>query len=300
MTQSKKVRATMAMLTGLLAFALSLLVTPVTSSYAATASPRQMSYIVIPHPDDEFETWSLVENSSANYKVFIVATRGESSGYCDDAGFYTPEACKAGRLQMFRNYLTQMSYTDPTIPGSFSWTPSVSTYMPSNGVAVSSTRVDVWVDSQGRGAIVAYDLGDGNLTADEVSWAVKTTKNYRTTLGINSYLKNYNLIGAFSNIHNEYGCHIYNHPDHRAVHQAVWNVDFDFSYQAAATCSGDPDADLNKMVTDASWNASFKKPGGAFWNAYGVFVSSHIVPSPGHSQANTFMQYQSFWYRFNG
>lgn len=54
----------------------------------ATAAPGQISYILLPHPDDDYQTWSLVTGSSSNYKVFIHMTRGEQSTYCPPNGAY--------------------------------------------------------------------------------------------------------------------------------------------------------------------------------------------------------------------
>ena len=56
----------------------------------ATAVPAtsktQLQYIVIPHPDDEYEAWSLVEKSAGNYPVFLVMTHGEETSFYDGHG----------------------------------------------------------------------------------------------------------------------------------------------------------------------------------------------------------------------
>ena len=51
----------------------------------------QLNYVVVAHPDDEFASWALIENSSANYNVFITLTRGERTNYCTTFGGYAPD-----------------------------------------------------------------------------------------------------------------------------------------------------------------------------------------------------------------
>ena len=60
------------------------------------ASPDlKIRYIVIPHPDDEFEAWSMVANDTTHYIVFILLTRGEDSSYCDGSGISQLQADRA-------------------------------------------------------------------------------------------------------------------------------------------------------------------------------------------------------------
>ncbi|GAA3588968.1 hypothetical protein GCM10022198_10930 [Klugiella xanthotipulae] len=299
---------------------------PAVTPAVAASAPDKVSYIVIPHPDDEFEAWSLVENSPDNYKVFITVTRGDETGYCTPASQAyqvglekapTPKptdkwtaSCDNARLNSWLSFFTDMSKTDPSIPGSWAAGTTVGPF-PANGTAISrvdgSTTVTdrsakVWVDTQGRGAAIAFNLGDGDLTAAEVTWAVKTVRDNRTALGINSTLPNWNLVTSFAN--SVYGsCAVYTHPDHRAIHESVWNTNFGFGYQAGATCATDPDASRTQLVTAASTNAAFSvntatglRTGAHTWN-YGWLNDTYFAVSR-NAQNSVFMQRQSFWIRW--
>ncbi|MCS5713218.1 hypothetical protein NVV95_01490 [Herbiconiux sp. CPCC 205716] len=48
---------------------------------SASDPPRGTVVVVVPHPDDEFQAWSLLDG----YTVFVVLTRGEQTQYCDPA-----------------------------------------------------------------------------------------------------------------------------------------------------------------------------------------------------------------------
>ena len=62
------------------------------------ASPDlKIRYIVLPHPDDEFEAWSMVAGDTTHYIVFILLTRGEYSRYCDGSGISELQANRAER-----------------------------------------------------------------------------------------------------------------------------------------------------------------------------------------------------------
>ncbi len=45
--------------------------------------PSELSLVVVPHPDDEISSWSMIENTPSDYKVFIDLTQGEDIGSCD-------------------------------------------------------------------------------------------------------------------------------------------------------------------------------------------------------------------------
>jgi len=292
----------------------SAVVTTAPVALASTTSPEQVSYVVLPHPDDEWQAWALIEGSSSNYKVFITLTNGEETRYCDTpyvgawpapnptpAGKWS-QSCADARLNSWTGYLTGMSATDPAIPGDFTYLgvkgpfPSngVTLNTVDNGVTVASDRTArVWLDRQGMGAAIAFDLGDGDLTADEVKWALETVQSNRAVLGINTTLPDYNVLGSFRNSTNP-NCAIYNHSDHTAVHVALWNDDFGVAYRAAATCATDPDASRTKVVTSESASASWASDSKAFQQSYGWLGQYTLSPSQGY----VFMQTQSFWQRY--
>jgi hypothetical protein len=287
------------------------------SPACAVVAPVQMSYVVSPHPDDEWQMWSLIENSSDNYKVFITLTRGEQSTYC--AAPYTGNppsvpnpypngkwsaTCEEARLNSWLGFFTQMSATDPSIPGDWVAQGEKGPF-PSKGVSLrvddgagliqASTGARVWLDAQGRGAAVSFDLGDGDLTAAEVRWAVETVRDNRAALGINSTLPNWNVLGAFANT--QYAnCQIYGHADHTALHDAFWNVDFGAFYQSAASCATDPDGVRTQVVGDNATNTAWG-PAGAFKTQFGWLGNYALTQSQAGS---VFMRTQSFWTRFWG
>lgn len=271
------------------------------------STPKQISYIALPHPDDEFQAWSLLEHTPENYKVFILMTHGEQTRYCDqDAlgishGGKWSDQCERDRVGSFVKFFHQMSLSDSTIPGDFEYLGFKGPF-PANGVQLqrtdegapyaASTQPEVYIDRHNRGALVIFNLGDGDLTPQEVSWAIRTVKNNRENLGIDSTLPNYNLLGSYANKSYE-GCFVYSHPDHLAVHDALYNTNFELNYQAGATCASDPDAMISKSVTPESASAAFGA-GGAFPNNY-AWIGNYRLSS---DQSLLFMTQQSFWQRF--
>lgn len=85
-----------------------------------------LQYIVSPHPDDVFMGWSLVQDSAANYPVFITFTQGESTSKCVGPAPYnitiglwgtfdrsTPAGCKGARMASLNDWLDDQSAADP-------------------------------------------------------------------------------------------------------------------------------------------------------------------------------------------
>ncbi|MBV1848801.1 hypothetical protein [Catellatospora tritici] len=98
---------------------------PTAAAQAITTTKTHIQYFVSPHPDDVFEAWSLVQDSSANYPVFITLTMGEKTGYCStrtlDLG--SPwgtvsitegdlPSCKAARMASLNAWLDDQSAAD--------------------------------------------------------------------------------------------------------------------------------------------------------------------------------------------
>lgn len=260
----------------------------------ANPSPSNVSYVVVPHPDDEWQTWSLVENSPANYKVFIVLTKGEQTGYCNPKW---TTVCADRRVSSLLGFLSQMSQSDATLPGDWTALGTKGEFSPL-GFALSKTdgsgayaaprTADVYLDTQNRGAVVSYDLGDGDLTKDEVTWAIKTTLAQRAALGIDTSLPSYNILGTYYN-KNYPGCGLYTHGDHYSVHQSIYSVNFGVKYQAAATCKSDPETGRTDL-TDVSTNTAAWGAGGAFGSHYGWLADYSLNKVP-------FFSTQSFWIR---
>ncbi|WP_027344138.1 hypothetical protein [Hamadaea tsunoensis] len=91
-----------------------------TPGHAVTTTKTQIQYILSPHPDDVFQAWGLIQDSSANYPVFITLTKGESTGHCTgtrtiDGVAYDltqPSQCKAARMASLNGWLDDQSDAD--------------------------------------------------------------------------------------------------------------------------------------------------------------------------------------------
>jgi hypothetical protein len=286
------------------------------------------SIVTVAHPGDEFQSWSLIENSAANYKIFVVATRGEETNACAPANFgdlqqtnlgelapsptpsgrWTP-SCADARMNSMLDYLTAMSAQDPTVPGSWSAPRDVG---PFPAVGVSLCRDDggtqvcgnaqrsarVWLDTQGRGAVVSWDLGDGDLTQPEVEWALRTTIAERPALGL-PHQRVHNIVGGFAN--RVYGCYLHGAEDSRSVNQTLFRQYFGATYNIAASCSDDPSVSRAATVTNGALNASFGVGSdgrrlGAHSRIYGWQYRTYAAwDAVGQEQLNH--SHQHFWMR---
>lgn len=291
------------------------------------ATPRAVTYTVVPHPDDEFQTWSLIEDTPDQYKVFVVMTQGEQTQYCDaeqyalgyQAGLEAPASplpdgrwgprCAEARTNSLIDYISDMSQTDITIPGDFGAPTTVGPFPAEPGTVCRADgpvctsedhSAQVWVDRQGRGAVVMLNLGDGDLTADEVRWGVATVIANRQVLGLDTVLPNGGIFGSFAN--SRYDCFSYPHPDHIAVHDALWSTDFGAGPQLAATCEDDPSRAIDRRVSDEVTDAGFavddtgRRLGAHTYN-YG-WLSGEYYPVDRDGQSELFTQNQYFWTRF--
>lgn len=293
---------------------------------AAFIKPNKMSYIVVPHPDDEMQAWSLIEDSPDNYHVFVVLTRGEQTSYCSspghDAG--TGEAapdpwpagkwtstCELARENSFLDFLEGMGATDNGLPTDYTYRGSkgpfgaggITLCRYDSGGCVSDRSADVWTSA--LASVVWFNLGDGDLTKEEVTWAIKAVRDNRALLGINSTLPNHNLIGASYWNKSYAGCYVYPHSDHRAVHEALWDIDFNVGYQAVASCESDPDASRTEWVTYAHFDDAFDTSGSTRLGEHVVHYGWLQSGNPGYwrgdysGQDELFHRKQVFWVRFS-
>jgi hypothetical protein len=293
---------------------------------AVEPAPTSIDYIVVPHPDDEFQAWSLIGHDDSTYKIFILATRGEETGFCEPGGYRkglqsglepAPEpvprgkwtrSCEAARLSSWVGYFEQMAGHDPTLPQDLRRRPTAGPFPVDAGPmcrydgsdeCISDTTAEVWVDEAGRGALVAFNLGDGDLTRREVSWAVRMVRANREALGLEK-LPNGDVIGAsFAN--RSYDCFSYPHPDHRAVHEALHDVDFGMGDQIAPTCGDDPEASRSAVVSDTSAEAAFEigpdgERLGAHTKHYG-WLANPYYRLDRQAQRQLFHTHQHFWVR---
>ncbi len=155
-----------------------------------------MRLFLSPHPDDEMEAWAALGQEDA-YTVFVTLTHGEASGYCEPAaarrnlqqdlgerpphpmpaGRYSP-ACAAARIDSWVAFLnlaakvTPAADTGPVTGTVLTLGPVAGVPQPQNPHApLGATKAQAWIGPDG--ARLALDLGDGNLTQDEVRWAVR-------------------------------------------------------------------------------------------------------------------------------
>ena len=219
----------------------------VTGPVGAVRSPTttlQIVYVVVPHPDDEFEAWALVEDSADNYPVFVLCTHGEWTSLADGHGYQgglgerlpQPQpwgrpgssTVRAQRLDSWHAFLDGMADLDPHLDrglvhaGDFDDGPS---------------RFSLWVGE--RSARVVFDGGDGRLTPEFVTAALQRTRALRRThLPVQ---REYAVVGAaYLNV--GYRGFRYAHPDHRAVHEALWHTDQGVpGPQWCRTATADPD-----------------------------------------------------------
>ena len=291
-------------------------------------------YVVVPHPDDEFQAWSLIENKSSEYKVFVSLTRGEGTRFCEPenmeealqedlgevrpypspAGKRTP-SCEMARSASLIGFLEQMSLTDDTIPGDFG---SMKTYAVQHEGDVEPCRPDsvkegeqdcsatarevrVWLDQEGRGAVLVFNLGDGDLSQEEAQWAVEAVLEEGHEWGIPSGGLPPTLIAGFSNYDSD-KCYRYKHGDHYATERALYDVDYGVGAQLGATCFADPRRSLTAVVSSKAVRAAFQvEEDGQRTGAHGVhygWLHAETYPIAHWRQSSLFHRIQSFWVRF--
>lgn len=286
-------------------------------------------YLAIPHPDDEFQDWGLIENSDY-FKVFVLMTRGEATAYCTPegrsigyqeglepapspipGGRYSA-SCVDARLNSILGFLHQMSETDPTIPGDFGEPSTVAAIVDPDGVVCSrmtdtrctatNTSAEVWTDQQGRGVLIAFDLGDGNLTVDEVAWALNAVRSAPDSFGIDASRPDGFVASAYANDGNPF-CVQYPHPDHLAVAKALRSLSVSLGAQFVAACGFPWESQLRLRVSDESTDAAFafRDPDeaagamrrGAHEVHYG-WLHNSTYPVDRTGQHTLFMQNQTF------
>lgn len=272
---------------------------------ATAAAPTHLQYVVIPHPDDEWQAWAQVENDPTTYKIFVLMTNGEQSMYCDSYGGKWSFACENKRLNSWAGFFSQMATTDATLPGALGAKYATRAF-PANGVTIcrddatpcarSVRAAVVQNDGQGRGALVSFNLGDGDLTEPEVDWALDTVLANRAEFGIPN-LPVKNMVASFAN--NGGPCYNYPHGDHRAVHLALYNRTYPVPAQLGATCSTPGSTmHVDKQVSERSIAAAWTATTGAFHKNYG-WLGGYDIDRTGQ-YGSVFMAKQSFWVKTPG
>ncbi|PWJ53001.1 hypothetical protein SAMN06264364_11518 [Quadrisphaera granulorum] len=316
--------------------------TEVPEQWRPTTAPgvTGVLYAVLPHPDDEFEVWSQVQNTPDLFKVFVLLTRGEQTANCaPDTPGYEPAvepapvpmprgrwtaSCEQARLDSWRGFFTDMAVTDPSVPATFTDRGAVTRLAGSRSTRVC--RVDgeedqcasrdrtarVWTDDGGHGALVVFDLGDGDLTPSEVAWAMQAVRDNRSRLGIDPTLPSRGVVGSYYDEVTAAGFQ-YRHPDHRAVAKVLWSTNFGLGPQMGAAGADDLRATVKGTVSETALDTAFG-PEGAEWRGAharrygwlwrddtdavtGGVVHSYQVDRTG--QRRLFHRAQLFWKTFD-
>lgn len=260
--------------------------------------------MLLPHPDDEFQVWSQVEHRSDAYTVFIVMTRGEESVHCDSAtgGGRWTDSCQEARLDAWVSFVEQMGKSDPSLPSMWPQEPDQVTGLVSSDVVLS--RDDdgrsvapadplVWLDEQDRGALVAFDLGDGDLTAQEVRWAAQQVVQDPTLFGLHDQQPD-RVLGAYYYDGHAPGCFEYPRKDHGAVADVITSADL-APEQLYATCANDADIGpvVESKVSQRAVEAAFGDSG-AFPANFGWLGGWSLARA---DQSELFHVPQAFWSR---
>jgi hypothetical protein len=223
---------------------------PPTAVLAPVSPDLKIRYIVSPHPDDEFEAWSMVAGDTTHYIVFILLTRGEYSQYCDGSGiselqgdraerFPEPqpftgqgtEGCSQQRLDAWRQFLdtrggVESAIGRPGFLGQFDLDVPIGGALPSRvdvtGERVPSTQYLLWVGD--KSARFAFDFGDRDLSINEVLVGVEAVRALRTR--VLPIAEEDDLV-ASAYFNDEFDPSIrYEHPDHKVVQATIRDLDF--------------------------------------------------------------------------
>lgn len=277
---------------------------------------RLLQYVLVPHPDDELSGWSLVQRSPELYMVFVLLTRGEATTFADghglqaDLGERVPRpqpfagpgtaTVKAQRLDAWHAFLNGAARLDPALD------------VPAP-VRSPSYDFDLFVGD--RTARVVFDLGDGRLTADAVTFALQEVRDVRRRAF--PVWREGGAVGSAYWNRDHAGSHLYTHADHRAVHEALWHTDQGLpGPQWGRTSRFDPDAgaalDGRTAAIDADLYSRFmrvrplpadprvnprSRRTGLFQHCY-AWLQEDYWPAGEHDDVGVFSRSQTFWARF--
>lgn len=290
------------------------------------APERRIRYVVVPHPDDEFSAWSFVGGRGDHYVVFVLLTRGEDTRFCDGHGFQPTygerephpagwpgrrtAACAAKRLDAFGAFLDRMAELDPSLdvpgpPVTLRGAPGPGGFVPTRPAGVGRVPATEFQLAVGaRTARALFDLGDGDLTAEEVTWAIQAVRAVRDRFPVSA---EDDVVGAAYRNAGYPDAVVYDHPDHRAVHQALYGTDQGTpGPQWGRTVATDPERAESLSVPDAlycqvlcvsPYNSRGAWRVGALQWAYGWLADDYWSADPAKG-SSVFSRSQDFWQRF--
>lgn len=279
---------------------------------SAPAEPRVV-WVLIPHPDDEFSAWSLLEDDGI-YPVFVLLTHGEATAFAAGQGlqadlgertpapqpFHGPRSLyvRAQRLDSWHAFLDEIARLAGRPDRA-----EFRIHLP--GAVPLDHGCDVFVGA--RTARVVFDLGDGHLTRDVVIQAFTMARREVLPL-LPSEVDDAAVAAAFYNDRDP-GPH-YAHRDHQAVHEALWDHDFGLpGGQWGRTVRADPD------VAGTGGRVALVSPGlydavmalgpdgrrtGALQRIYGWLgfqADGAFRPAPDPADEDVFSRSQAFWRR---
>jgi hypothetical protein len=188
--------------------------------------PGKLRYILVPHPDDEFDAWSRVGNETDHYKVFILLTQGECSAFADGHGVKTGHDMipprpslsrtsskatrKAARVNSWHGFLDGM--------GALDWTLGLSPTVMVVSDPVPGGPYSFELLLGPRSARAVFDLGDSALTRGHVLGALEAVRRARWLFPAPA---EDDVVGAAYVNGGWPDAVIYAHPDHVAVQDAL-------------------------------------------------------------------------------
>lgn len=286
---------------------------------------------VLPHPDDEWQAWGIAERLGCASNVAVLLTRGEQSGFCDSApgaGGRFSETCVDRRLDSWLSFYEAMpliephgadeaeeapAETEPAEPAAPAPTPAFSKpervtdlEMPGvfgrddDGTKVASQDPLVWhsepVEGYAPQTLIAFDLGDGDLTNHEVVWAVEQLLEHPGEFGLDPEIRFDALLGSYAYRGDDPACFPYDHPDHNAIEGVLQGGMFDSYARYGPTCrSSISEQIVTAEVSEQAQEAAFGE-GDAFNNAYGWLGDWLQAAEPG-KQNQLFQRTQTYWVR---
>ena len=287
---------------------------------------QPITVVVAPQPDDEFQAWgSLPGGRQAGDVVHVFLTQGEQTAFCEaglpgfdgNTGERRPDpgpegrftaTCREARINSTLRFLERMADVDPSSP-IIEADPVVVGPFPVEDVTLcrfdgddecvpASPTVDVYT-AGGAPAVLFFDLGDGDVTVDEVEWALRTVVTQRDTLGLDPSRPFGELIAAsYFADSDETDCFVYDHPDHQAVSEVVRGTDLAaFGSQVVPVCAGEPGA-VSAHVERDLFDAAFEVDGGDRVGhhvaEYGWLLDPFWPGDPGPGQSELFHADQWF------
>ncbi len=309
---------------------------PPTAVVPPVSPDLKIRYIVIPHPDDEFESWSMVANDTTHYIVFILLTRGEYSRYCDGSGIsqlqaerserlpqpqpFTGEGtaeCAQQRVDAWASFLdgrgsVESAIGRPGFLGQFDLDLPEGTTVPSKidttGERVAATTYLLWVGD--KSARFAFDFGDRDLSLNEVVLGVQAVRALQSRVLPISQEDDL-VAGAYFNDSFDPSIR-YQHPDHKVVQDAIKGLDFEMpGPQWGRTVPEDPDVAETLEIPPSLYCAvmcvnpepidplenPFAFRVGTLQTSYGWLAPTYWVGAELPS-GSIFSRVQSFWKRF--